>query len=61
MKKILFISLILFSFFVFAEDGAQKTDANTGATEKKAAAEPKAAPEKGKVYEGMPITPEFSK
>ena len=63
MKKIFlfFISLILLGFCLSAEEAAQKTDANTGATEKKEAAEPKAAPEKGKVYEGMPITPEFSK
>lgn len=53
MKKIVFISFILFSFFVFAEEAAQQKPVEQPAA--------KAEPEKGKVYEGMPITPEFSK
>ncbi|MBR6244495.1 hypothetical protein IKR20_02850 [bacterium] len=64
MKKLLILVTILIStLFVCAEE--EKTDAVTQATEKRetAPAQPaeKAAPEKGKVYEGMPITPEFSK
>ena len=67
MKKIAlaFILLILLSFYVTAEETGEKTDAVTHATEKKETAPAqtaeKAAPAKGGVYEGMPITPEFSK
>lgn len=56
MKKIFLalITLILLGFYVSAEETAPKTESSEQAA-------PKAEPEKGKVYEGMPITPEFSK
>ncbi len=56
MKKIFLalITLILLGFYVSAEEAAPKTESSEQTA-------PKAEPEKGKVYEGMPITPEFSK
>ena len=56
MKKIFLalISLILLGFYVSAEEAVQKIESSEQAA-------PKAEPEKGTVYEGMPITPEFSK
>ena len=57
MEKIflVLISLVLLSFSALAEEAEQKTDAAPAQTAEKA------APAKGEVYEGMSVTPEFSK
>ena len=62
MKSLVLISLFLFNFFVFAEEAVQKTGDETRPLIISQNGEPpKAEPKKGGVYEGMPITPEFSK